>query len=681
MRRFSPSPSFAISIVLAACGSKAPPAATAEERKAALDVLEPMVEAFSPGDPDGNTQHLVQAIKALPQFANAGSSPDGTVWAAFKGGVLLFIVPIAPPDQPAGPAPPPPPARPARSTLRSASLGTVPKSDRARLLNGLGSLFSDLDMRPEVLGMLQANGYTGVLDEATVDKLRTSVSGDGIFYYRTHGGQGEDLNGNQVYALWTATPVYFTTREEILDETLLDDLGNQRVVYMLFRNDIFTRVLPADWMTANRHYGITDKFVSTYMSFADNSLVYIDACDSAKTAALRDAFKSKNGSLFVGWDERAWMSAGGKTAKYVFDRLLGANKFVPEDPPQRPFPYDALAQDQKFGKGKAYGYSTATLSNGTPIAATLGFYPLAGQFGILAPGIYGMQVSEADDELMLVGSFGPCALATGCTPGTDAKVIIDGGGGEVALAVKDWSTDGMTIKAGLPRTGSGSFGNVVVTVRGHRSNTRQLIAWDGTFTHTLKDAGTLTQRFELDMRLRVDPHEVRNSPGEAPHPTPFKQGATNLGMAARWEAAGTYTQPAGNCTFTYDWSGTGAIPANATFSGRSYIYSGSVDVQRGVASLSAQAMDLQGGLNKSTQVCPPPAGTISYTNPLGVTTVFPAFYARGAVTLDLPLDGTLNISADTRQGLQAGSFGGQATLTLQWPAMPAQPPYDGTLPR
>ncbi len=236
MRRFSPSPSFAISIVLAACGSKAPPAATAEERKAALDVLEPMVEAFSPGDPDGNTQHLVQAIKALPQFANAGSSPDGTVWAAFKGGVLLFIVPIAPPDQPAGPAPPPPPARPARSTLRSASLGTVPKSDRARLLNGLGSLFSDLDMRPEVLGMLQANGYTGVLDEATVDKLRTSVSGDGIFYYRTHGGQGEDLNGNQVYALWTATPVYFTTREEILDETLLDDLGNQRVVYMLFRN-------------------------------------------------------------------------------------------------------------------------------------------------------------------------------------------------------------------------------------------------------------------------------------------------------------------------------------------------------------------------------------------------------------------------------------------------------------
>src|SRR6202171_5094305 len=666
-------------VALAGCGSPGSGGrthtATAEERKAALDTLEPIVAALPPGSPAANTALLVRSIKALPQFADAGSSPDGTVWGVFTGGMLLFVVPPPRPAPPPGPAHPSLPTVPPLPTLaaRSASLGTVPKSGRVRLFNGLGRYFSGDDSRPEILGMLQANGYTGTLDEATLGNLRW-VKGDGIFYLRTHGGKGtvQGNSGMTLYALWTASDV-LDPAMEAQDAQLTEDLVNQRVVYMLFRNDFWSQMKISD---PNRHYGITGNFVSRYMSFDDDSLVYIDACNGANDQGLRDAFKGKNASLFVGWDERARIGAIGQTAKYVFDRLLGANKFVPEAPQQRPFPYDALERDPRFGSGKTYGYSEGILSDGkTKVFATLHLYTLGGQFAMLAPSIFGLQAIEAQDELMLLGSFGP-------NPGADGKVTIGDSGGEVALAIKDWSADGSIIRANLPRTGAGSSGSVVVSVRGHHSNTRQLIAWDGTFTHTLKDVGTLTQRFDLDVRLRIDPHDVRNSPGEAPYPTPLKIGSTSLNAAARWEAAGTYTQPAASCTFTHDLSGTGTIPANATFSGRSYLYAGTVEVKRGAASLSAQALDSGGGLKKFTQVCPPDlGGTISYTNPLGVGTNFAAFHPQGVTGVDLRLDGTLNITGDSRQGVQPSSLGGQATLSLRWPPMAAKPPYDSTLPR
>jgi len=143
------------------------------------------------------------------------------------------------------------------------------------------------------------------------------------------------------------------------DDPGRDDLTHQRVVYMLFRNDFWSQKGLSD---PSRHYGITSNFISQYMSFADNSLVYVDACDGARDQ-VRDAFKNKNGSLFVGWNERAEIGVLGKTARYVFDRLLGANKFAPESPEQRPFGYDALKRDPKFVVNKRYGYSEASATS------------------------------------------------------------------------------------------------------------------------------------------------------------------------------------------------------------------------------------------------------------------------------------------------------------------------------
>ena len=163
------------------------------------------------------------------------------------------------------------------------------------IVNGLGINFADKDPRPEILGMLQSNEYVGTLEDATVANLRT-VSGDGIFYIRSHGGMAKDVNGADVsYALWTSSEV-LDPAIEAQDAKLSDDLAQLRVVYMRFRNDYDGLFTKADF---SRHYGITKKFVAQYMSFPDDSLVYVDACNSSMDLTGDTNFRTafKNASL------------------------------------------------------------------------------------------------------------------------------------------------------------------------------------------------------------------------------------------------------------------------------------------------------------------------------------------------------------------------------------------------
>ena len=99
-----------------------------------------------------------------------------------------------------------PPPRPSAS-LQQAAGGNVPASERYHLLNGLGSVFSGSDPRSDLASMLNSNGYSGTQGDATVAALR-SISGDGVFYLRTHGGMGSihaDVSTADTYAMWTAS--------------------------------------------------------------------------------------------------------------------------------------------------------------------------------------------------------------------------------------------------------------------------------------------------------------------------------------------------------------------------------------------------------------------------------------------------------------------------------------------
>jgi len=676
---------------------------TLRDRTIALDAVERVVATLPGQDFAADTKLLVQTMKALPQFADAGSSADGTVWGQFKGGYLVFVVHGGPPTAPAFDRAPAmsnssrsarsfgtaehsgfaAPARlPARSFAESAAgaalaggAGTVPTSNRYQLFDAVGSYFGDSDPRADIESMLVANGYSGTRQDATLPALR-AVTNDGILYIRAHGGLGSvnsDASTRDIYALWTASEALDSTAEAN-DPTLQQDLQQNRVVYMLFRADRWSNGLPA-FVPPNRHYGITDKFISAYMTLSPNSLVYIDACQGAAQPQLIAAFH--NASVFAGWSERAAFSAMGPTAKYVFDRLLGANKFAPESPKQRPFPYDVITSDPKFGHGKAYGYSVWPSRAGGTIEADLVFTQVGGNFGILTPSIQTLLANEIDKELWLVGNFGD-------DPGSNGKVTIDDGSGPVALAVVEWTPS--RIRASLPPSAPGAYGNVVVTVRGHESNTRQLLSWQGTLVYTIRDLGTLTQRFEIDIKGRADPHDIRDQIAKTPVPTQSAGFSTNPTTEVRFEAGGEYSDPEPPCTTTYDWSGTTTIHATSTTvsGGQTYVYGATLDMQQRAALFTVVASDNNALHLKTTTACGGSTSTSNEDLSANVDLIGTGFVPVGPPpVLKMALDGSLAISGQSLQHMAESQIFASKNVpyTLTWSTISARPAYDPTLPR
>lgn len=701
---------------------------TSGQRMRALDTVEALLATLPGQDFATETTALVGFLNAMPQFAEAGASSDGTVWARFTDGTQLMILHGPPAETPGsaepvafrrpeslvlaanvepspvafgrpesllltsngepsrvapGPRPDPsarssPVARPIAATAAPATRvarvrpGSVPKSNRYRLFDAMGSYFVP-DMRVNIEQMLIANGYTGSRETATLNALR-GVSGDGIFYIRSHGGFGSfkrDGSTSDMYALWTADAALDSVAEAS-DPTLLDDLKNHRVVYMLFRGTRFTQALPV--LGRNRNYGITQAFVAHYMRFSDNSLVYVDACSSSVLPAFRNAFTTA--SAFFGWSERAAFQQMGPTAAYIFDRMLGANQYDPENPRQRPFEFDVLEFDPRWGVGRKYGHSSAASPAG-PVNAQLTWHQLRGDFGMLAPSIWAVAPNETLKELNVMGSFG-------ADPGSsDRKVTIDDGSGPVALTVIAWSADLITVD--LRTSGPGSWGNVIVEVRGHRSNPRQLLAWQGTMTYNLRDVGSLTQRFELDLLLRTDAQEVRNLPGQTPIPNPTAAFEITHDMKARFEAGGSWSAPVGECTATTDWAGSGTIDATPvpSSSGTSYVYGGKVDPRRALVEMHIAAGHPNGLKATGTIKCP--NGTQSNTSDLSIA-VDNRIYGSGSASnfLQLPLDAsTFTVQGKTIQIPFTSHLdpAAQTQITLTWPTMVPKPAFDPTLPR
>ena len=102
------------------------------------------------------------------------------------------------------------------------------------------------------------------------------------------------------------------------------------------------------------HYAITKQFVHEYMTFAENAVLYVDACNGSTPNAepFRDFMIKKATSgkaTYIGWTAPKSSLAGTPTSRYLFDRLLGAHdQSVPmQDPNQRPFDVAAIFQDLK----------------------------------------------------------------------------------------------------------------------------------------------------------------------------------------------------------------------------------------------------------------------------------------------------------------------------------------------
>jgi hypothetical protein len=512
-------------------GERNDPEIPVEQRMAALEEVNDFLNTLPGVDRDADNQEVAAYLASRPEFKASGVSPDGTVWAEFSDGREFFFFNNRPNTPgPAGaqadtqgqayrsgaspylhlasavfPAFQVQPRRgESASPVLQGGTAELPKTNQVRMLNALGTYYGPPPQ--ELKSWLAASGYDFVDGDATVDELK-NVSGDGIFYFRTHGGRGRDVHSERVYGLWTSTPV------NAFNDTLLKaDLDAGRLRYAAAPHDENPMYDPdLDNPNSERcqnaeppcqnpyrvglHYSITPEFVEHYMSFGGNTLVFIDAC-SSQNNAMRRAFLGKTSvSTYAGWTGSVSEGFTNKTAKLFFDRLLGVNKEPPEEKPKvRPFDAESV-----------HAYMVLKDAHSDPADRGTTFEVLTSGVGltVLVPSIKVMEVHEDTDELFIYGIFGT----------EQGKVWIDGS----PVKVLNWESDLVVVH--LEDKGPGSAGDVIVEVRDHESNMVPLTEWRGQI-HYQANADTMAPNLntlvDMDVHLRADVHAFREKPWEPP---------------------------------------------------------------------------------------------------------------------------------------------------------------------
>lgn len=465
-------------------------------------------------DHASDNQALAAFLKNRPEFEASGVTDEDSVWARFTDGRLLLVVN----NRYAAPAAQRSADIPTASTAAADARRAIPAVTKAYAVSAMGAGFQD--SASAVAGGLLSKGYNVSAGAVPVSRLK-QVQQAGVFYIDTHGGKGPRRDGAEVYSLGTSEPA---TPEG--DEAYKDDLDAGRLVYMICPWHIDA----GGNGPAEAHYGFTKAFVTTYMDLPPNSLVYVDACSSLDQGMI-EAFQSKGAVTYFGWTRPTADIDAYNTARYFFDRVLGANLVDPSaDPPQRPFDIASVYADLQ----------AHDLDRSLPpgqIVSKLKYVTSGGDAAVdlLAPTITRLQPEEETDTLHIAGSFGP-------DPGSEGKVTVDG----VALKVQSWKKD--QIACDLPLSdddAKGSSGPVVVEVRGHKSNSVELTSWRPTFTFTYHGLGTMQYSMTIHAHIRADAHDYRFVPSERPRQGdwPFTLARDSKVTIA---ASGSYTDQVGN---------------------------------------------------------------------------------------------------------------------------------------
>ncbi len=537
-----------------------------EIRLAVIDDVTQFIAHLPHEDFEAETQDILARLRSHPQIESAVADDTGEmIWAVFTDGVTWYISeePYVPREGEAAPAPDTSPAHSpggegrsetvtaaatgmpsaaseSSSTATSGAPAGIPASDAYRLLNALGGVYDRTNPIPWIQAKLDSAGYGGDVADGSVEELR-AVGGEGVLYLRTHGLAANEERGRpsafSTSTLYTAeAPCALTAEDLAYGRLALMSATHRRWQSFLGRPDTL--------------YAITHRFITYYWDpFADDSLVYIDACNSITFDDMLAALRAKNVSVVMGWSGRVRPATIQETSRFVFDRLLGANLFRPENPPQRAFDYGSVFA-RHIGLGRGYGYCSAEGS--TLVAA-----PLNGGFGLLAPSIKRMEIKEEPEELIIHGLFGQ-------DPGDrHRKVTVQ----DEALPVDTWEPDEIRVAGFTPD----KEGEVVVTVDRRESNKVPITSWrqweiratrDETPTvHLLNGGGTIVDPpvVELVWKLdiRADIHSYRDAPGTEPiRPSiPFYQAARSSTFS--WQHTGAVI--AYNDAFRFEFEGDGTL--------------------------------------------------------------------------------------------------------------------------
>lgn len=477
---------------------------------------------------------LLAFLAGRAEVLASGVNDDG-VWGFVDSGVPLMILDNREPDAP----------DPGLAPILMAQVSDVPKGTRARLVNTMGNAF--VNEVPIVQPLFSAKGYSVVPDPGTVDSLRR-LSGDGVFYFSAHGGgclvpvfdsQGNlvrDVDGEPFtvlqFGIWTSTPFDFNNPRQYLADLQAGTLG----LGLALQDYSADKTL----ILYGAHYWVTDLWAAEYWQFSRDALVWMSACQSHSAAAsglvdacLYGTATQTKASLYVGWSAAVRGDAAQLGAKFVLDRLLGANVAPPkETPPQRAFDVPAVWADlRKRGlhlHPNPFGAGTTELGYTVKPGSKL---------GLLTPSIEHVIVDEINDEAILHGAFGQ--------PPEDERAVLIGG---LEAQVNDWSEN--EIRVQLPASGTGSAGDVVVWVRGHDSNVRRITEWNIQFRYLWQDQTTAPCKVDgpVTVRFRADVGPYREQPGTTPL-EPLRYAQATRDSQATLTASGVFTGD--GCTTTY----------------------------------------------------------------------------------------------------------------------------------
>jgi len=534
------------------------------DKAAALNAIATKWASLPHTDLASDSQALLAFVQARSEFSDAGIVTGSTcVWARFNDGRTVLIANNVP--EPA------PPAGDSTSTELSVghreiasfsplsnsaaddASGTpeeLPSSSQARLIHTISGFATAV---PDIRPWLTAAAYNVIDDPGTIASLR-QVQGDGVLYFEGHGGQWLDNSpggGKLRFAIWTADTIDLFGEDN--DPLMKDDLDNGRVLYMLGEQNVDPITKTGEIAI---HYGITSVFVSKYWSFSANSLVFLTVCDSftGDSADFKNAVLTKGASVYAGWTGAAGAIVAVRSARLVFDRLLGANadrdpSILEADFKQRPFDYVSIQRDLPLHNLGAYG------------AASLLFTPYVGtqSFALLAPSIVVATLFETDvpgtpitaRTLQLGGVFGS-------DPGVDPDSKVTVGGQDCPVKPGDWHSD--YILCSLP---AGAAGDVVVSVRKHSSNKGRLTKWNGTIRSSIIGDGSLRVLVTYNVAFRSDVRRFRLAIHDPPSgPFLFNPNVIADESSASYTCSGSATDTFGDLTETITWSGGGNMSAS-----------------------------------------------------------------------------------------------------------------------
>lgn len=502
---------------------------TAAQRSEATGRIAAKLEELAGTGPvsDAAWTALRNWVMTQPEYVAAGVG-DQVLWAQFTDGRYFVYsdnwrdasLPEAPVSKTTAAK------AAAASAAQLAAAKEVPASADALLLgfpdqdfeHGIGTMTRMADALTDV-------GWKAAPERAlTVDALKNR--GElGFLYITSHSGIFGP-KGSEQFAIMTDTQVSVFNESEYGE-----DMKDGSLIYHRDRSN---------WqrygLGRQPRYAITAGFVAKYLRFSPNSLVILLSCNSGspEAAGFRDVLAKQNAGTIVGWEGNSNANAF-KMADLLVDRLTGANVVDQVAPRNRPFNMD----DVWAYLDKKKQLVTAPVEGGTEAYVRR----FGDGFTMLNPIISELQAT-GPDKLIMHGDFG-----------TEPGTVTVGG----QLLPPKWASDGKTVEVDL---GTDAHGEVFVTTRRRRSNSRVLASWRGQITYDQESeevtgcgGAKFHQKAVVDLHLRADMHATRTEvDGELKNNWRLVAPASD--SRATWSADGSCVT--GGQLHT-SWSGSGAF--------------------------------------------------------------------------------------------------------------------------